>query len=477
MADVFVKAMNMRVHGLSWGEALVESTAQYFKRYGGQEREAARQVGAFVDAVSAEMRLRWDVNESLPGKVADLQDKLFRWSGLNWITESGKAGYAMWFSQHLGEVADRGFADLPPAHRALLEHHGFDAGRWELLRQMTETLEDGRRMLVPGKADVLSDAALRGFLADDIAALRETFKNNAEGFAHAEARLLDRTRREVRTDLMTMISDETQFAIIEPDAKTRAFMRQGTRPGTWPGEFWRTTMQFKSFPIAYMQRQMGGRRWVRGDLQAGMRHGWNAGAVADAFTRDIPGVVGASLSAFAFGYLAMTAKDFAKGRQPRDPRKPETIFAALMQSGGAGILGDFLFGKVNRFGGELAGTLAGPLVGEVGRAFTVVGEILRGDFQDGGEDALRIVLDNAPMVNLWYTREAINWIALYHVREWLSPGTLARTERKMREEFGQEYIFSPAAHIQRGGWGFVGGGLSFHSTNDAANTPPTMIMK
>jgi hypothetical protein len=63
-------------------------------------------------------------------------------------------------------------------------------------------------------------------------------------------------------------------------------------------------------------------------------------------------------------------------------------------------------------------------------------------------------MDNSPFVNLWYTREALNWALLYHLREMISPGTLARAERKLKEEFGQEYVFSPARGIQRGGFGY-----------------------
>ena len=147
----------------------------------------------------------------------------------------------------------------------------------------------------------------------------------------------------------------------------------------------------------------------------------------------------------------MTAKDLARGKAPRDPLKGETILAALAQSGGAGILGDFFLGKMDRMGNSFAGTLAGPLVGELGRVPVIVGQLLRGEFADAGEDGLRFALDNTPFINLWYTREALNWALLYHVREALSPGTLARTERKMQEEYGQRFIISPAGAIQRGG--------------------------
>jgi hypothetical protein len=86
---------------------------------------------------------------------------------------------------------------------------------------------------------------------------------------------LDRARRDLRTDVMSMFTDETGYAILEPDAKNRAVMYQGQRPGTPLGEMLRVMMQFKSFPVAYLQRIVGGRRWVRGELQADMRRGFS----------------------------------------------------------------------------------------------------------------------------------------------------------------------------------------------------------
>jgi hypothetical protein len=92
----------------------------------------------------------------------------------------------------------------------------------------------------------------------------------------------------------------------------------------------------------------------------------------------------------------------------------------------------------------------------MGRAFVSVKEMLRGEFKQGGEDALCVLLDNTPFINLWYTREALNWAALYHLREMMSPGTLRRTERKLKEEYNQTYIISPARNIRKGG-GFRSG--------------------
>lgn len=453
VADVFVKAASMRVNGETWPGALTRSLGQYFAGYGHGRREAARQCGAFLDQIRGDIAARWDDNAGTPGLMASLQDRLFRWSGLNWMTERGKAGYTLWLSEHLGEVGERAFDQLDGPRRAMLEYHGIDAARWDAMRKMVKQGPDGKRYFFPDEAASLTDADLSPLLPESLRKNPPGKKGSRKRAQWEAARAgeLERLRRNLRFDSMAMLADETGFAIIEPDDATRAIMRQGQRPGTVPGEVWRAIMQFKSFPIAYMQRVLGGRRWVRGDRQQGMRFGFNIGAAADALTRDMGGLFGFVLSSVAFGYAAMTLKDISKGRTPRSLAEKETWMAALVQSGGAGIFGDFLFGSVNRFGNSFAETAVGPLGGALGEVVKVSGELVRGDFANGAEDTLRLAMSNMPFVNLWYTRAALDWALLYHFREMLSPGTLRRTERKMKKEFGQTFILPPSEYIKRGG--------------------------
>lgn len=443
VSDAFTKAASMRVNGETWPGAMAKSLGQYFQGYGGEKREVARQCGAFCDNIRGEICARWDDASGMPGVIANLQDKLFRWSGLNWITERGKAGYTLWLSGHLGEVAGKSFDQLDAPRRAMLQYHGVRPERWEAMRKMSRQAEDGKTYFTPEASAGLTDADLMPLLPE--------YLRNAP--PNVQARELVRIRDSLRFDSMAMLADETAFAIIEPDDATRAFMRQGTRPGTVAGELWRAMMQFKSFPIAYMQRILGGRRWIRGDRQQGMRYGARnlPGAARDALTRDMGGLMGFVLSSMAFGYAAMTLKDIAKGREPRSLAHKETWLAACMQSGGLGIFGDFLLGKVNRFGNSFAETAVGPLGGLAGELVTVGGQLVRGELVDAGEDALRLAMNNTPFINLWYTRAALDWALLYHVREMQSPGTLRRMERRMKKEFGQEFLFPPSQFIRRGG--------------------------
>lgn len=455
VADVFIKASAIRVNSQeTWPQAISKSVTQYFESYSGDKREIARQCGAFLDRVTGDMACRWDVNEGLGKRMSKLQDIMFTYSGLNWLTERGKAGYTLWLAEHIGEVSSKTLDQMDKTTRAMLEYHGIDAKRWEVMRKMVLKGEDGKTYFSPDTVDLLNDRDLAALLPADMQTFKEGGKLSKAQWYAMRKEALDKARNKLRFDSMAMMVDETKFAIIEPDDATRAIMRQGSRPGTWVGEFWRAATQFKSFPFAYMQRILGGRRWVRGEKQQGMRYGMKLGAVGDALGRDFPGFVGFVISSLAFGYAAMTAKDLAKGRTPRDPRKKETLLAAAMQSGGLGIFGDIFLGQVNRFGNSLAETAVGPIGDIIGKVGTIGGELVRGDFANAGEDAINFGINNFPMINLWYTRQALDWFLFYHIREWQSPGTLRRAERKMLKDFNQTYMYSPAQHIKRGGFGF-----------------------
>lgn len=450
-SDVFIKAASMRCNGTTWPEAIVKSVLQYLDNYrdGPTRRAAAGQAGAFLDALTGSMAAAWDTDGDAIGKIARAQNWLFRWSGLNWITAQGKAGYGLWLSRHLGEAAAHGWDALHPDVRAMLDWHGVDAARWDVLRGMTAVDEEGRRVFLP--VDVPPDAAkLEALLPERLRGEPPSDPEQAARFAAAREAELARLRERVRTDALAMLTDETGFAILEPDDAVRAITRQGLRRGTHAGEFWRCLMQFKSFSVSYMQRVLGGRRWVRGSRQSGMRYGFGAGTVTDALSRDMPGVLGFAMLAVSFGYAAMTLKDLARGQKPRDPRNMETWLAACLQSGGLGIFGDFLFGETSRFGSSFTAAAAGPVAGMVEDLAKIPGLILHGEPKQARDQFITTALDNAPFVNMWYTRTALNYALLYHIKEWLSPGSLRRMDRRMKKK-NRESFLPPSSVIARGG--------------------------
>jgi len=162
----------------------------------------------------------------------------------------------------------------------------------------------------------------------------------------------------------------------------------------------------------------------------------------------IAGVATLAAEAMVTGYLARALKDAARGRSPRDPAKPTTWMDAFAYGGGLGIWGDFIMGEYGREH-SLLGSLAGPTLGQLDDVADLWSRARQGD--DLGAASLRFALNNAPFVNLFYTRFALDYLILYQVEEALNPGFLRRYERTIQQKMGQHFFLSPSARIPYGG--------------------------
>jgi hypothetical protein len=268
--------------------------------------------------------------------------------------------------------------------------------------------------------------ALRSF-ADEMAERARARAALTEGerqdWDRRVARVLDERRLSLEIKLRRFYADEVGFGFIETDAAARRISLQGTRPGTGLGELMRSLMQFKGYPVAFTQRVLG-RALLGYTPEERLLQGRNLAAL-------IGGLV-------VFGYLSLTLKDVTRGWGPRDPTKLDTIMAALLQSGGAGIYGDFLFAQANRFGNSALETAAGPLPATLGQVINLAAQTR--DAEAKPAQALNLALANTPFLSLWYARPTLDFLILNGLRESLSPGFLARQERKRREDFGQERL-------------------------------------
>lgn len=253
-------------------------------------------------------------------------------------------------------------------------------------------------------------------------------KAEADAYGDQVDRILARTRDALELRLRGFFADEMGFGFLEQDLKSRRFMLRGTKAGTVPGEILRFMGQFKGFPVAFTQRVLG--RALQGySPDERLLQARNLGTL-------MAGLL-------VMGYVSMTAKDFLRGYTPRDPEKPKTWLAALLQSGGAGIYGDFLFAQSNRFGNAFLETAAGPTAGSAASIINLATRARDGEAKAG--DALNIVLQNTPFLSLWYVRPALDLLILNSLREAASPGFIQRQARTRREDFGQERIMPATA--------------------------------
>jgi hypothetical protein len=250
-------------------------------------------------------------------------------------------------------------------------------------------------------------------------------------YAERASAIIGDARRSLELDLLAFFADEVSYGVVTPDAAaTRWTTWGGNRPGTRAGELARYTMQFKSTPIAFIQRPLARMAFARSFKD--VRQWQHLGT----------GLVGMMIA----GYLSMSFKDVLKGYwPPRDPTDPRTIMAAISQAGAAGIYGDFLFSTNNRFGGGPLETVAGPTFGTI--ADVISAGLDARDFAiSGGEDkfsaakAFTALYGNTPYANLFYTQPVMNYLWVESLREFLSPGYQRRQERDRIRQYGQERL-------------------------------------
>jgi hypothetical protein len=253
-------------------------------------------------------------------------------------------------------------------------------------------------------------------------------KAEADSYGDQVDRILARTRDALELRLRGFFADEMGFGFLEQDLKSRRFMLQGTKAGTVTGEILRFMGQFKGFPVAFTQRVLG--RAMQGySPDERLLQARNLGTL-------MAGLL-------VMGYVSMIAKDFLRGYTPRDPEKPKTWLAALFQSGGAGIYGDFLFAQANRFGNAPLETIVGPTAGTAASIINLATRARDGEAK--AADALNIALQNTPFLSLWYARPALDLLILNSMRESLSPGFIQRQQQRRKEDFGQERIMPATA--------------------------------
>ena len=439
--DLPVAASEMRYQGRSFLGSLAEMSTGLLKGRGSAEqRQILSSFGVYADSMRGEIMRRFSADDSMGGKMSRGMSLFFKLNGLSWWTDANKASAGLMMSHNLAQNKGKAWGSLNSDYRRALSLYDLDAGKWDMLREMDMRMADGRDyMTTDGIADI-SDERIGEYLS-------------GIGRPVSEGAIRE-TRQRLERSLRAYVNDRVSYAVLEPDARTRSIMNQGTQPGTVPGDLLRFVTQFKSFPAAYMQKTLGRELYGRGYTPTALSNNFrgirDAGTALSNALRNANGerlaLAQLILWTTAFGYLSMASKDVIKGREPRPADDYKTWMAAMVQGGGLGIFGDYLFGEANRFGNTALESAAGPTLGTVADVMNLWARAKEGD--DTAASALRLAQNNTPFLNLFYTRIALDHLFLFSAQEALSPGSLRRTEERIRKENGQEFLIKPSQIYQ-----------------------------
>jgi hypothetical protein len=328
-------------------------------------------------------------------------DVVMRASGLTAWTQAGRHAFGMELMGNLSDLVGKSFDNLDPKMQKALTRYGFDNTSWDLIRQSELYNHQGATFLRP----------------EEIRLATHMPKDQAQELA---LRFLD------------MVNTEIDYAVPTVGLRAKATLTGGTKPGTVPGEIVRSFSMFKNFSVQVLYTHL----WkVMSEATLAKK----AGSFADLV-----------IATTAMAALSMQLKEMANGRDPRAIDTPEFWGAAFLQGGGMGIWGDFLFSNVNRYGGGLEDTIAGPVINMANSVKNLtygnVKQLIQGEETNFAGESIRMLETYLPGKTLWYGKLLFQHGLFERLHLYADPKyqqRLNRMQTKYLKETGQHYWWRP----------------------------------
>lgn len=427
VGDPFFDAMARKLTGLPINGAFGAIT----KTFSTATREQATRAGIimddFLNILADEGRFVGMIGGSEWSKW--LADRTMTLSALSPMTQARKHVFALEFMGALADVADRRFDAIDPVLRRWMVGYGIDATDWEVIRSTPIARPDPSTggLIQPSDIAKLADGpALPGI--QKLLGLNEADAATAAAMTRAGV-----TR--IAEKVIEMIQGQTERAVPSGTIRARSFVTGAAQRGTLAGEMLESFLQYKSFGLSLTTLQL---QAIGAELAVSRARG---AAYAGAL------VTTATLG----GAMALQLAAISQGKDPRPTNDPRFWVNAMAKGGGFGIVGDFLFADVSRFGHTLAETLAGPVVGfanDLGAA--TLGNAQKAIF--GKEttltrDAIGLASRYTPVASsLFYARAAYKRVFLDQLDYLTDPAAHRRfreQERRSLRDNGQGFWWPP----------------------------------
>jgi hypothetical protein len=429
-ADVSYMASTMSRMGAKWLQGYGGMAESFGRNIADPEtRLKAKSLGAGLRNLQGRMMVAYSPDDARPGLMAQAAVQTHRVSGFALVNEQVEHTMVTQAQAYLADHDHLDWGELPGELRQRLSEYELGPQEWDLIREArTLTGEDGQKYFTTDPLDEL---------------------------AKAEPEKEDDVYR-TKALLGSFFHDQMRLALNEPGPRqTLAARAPGSvlglsgpvlRKGTPEGEIAQSLFQFKSFVTGAF-----GRHFVPAFSEA-MRG--NAGPL-----------VHLMLSMTLMGYLGMQLKALSRGEVPKTPGDLMDMHpgmsmaeawtkiwgASMAQGGGLGLLGDYLFGEMDRNGKEFsADSFMGPTVGQGAQVLQAFQHAVTGNDidPDTGKrqlpgELVRLLGQNLPVINTWYTRLAIDYLMLWRLQEAVNPGYLDRYQQRQEEKASARYWFAP----------------------------------
>lgn len=330
------------------------------------------------------------------GILARGANEMFHLSGLNGFTNALRNGFAYMSSNIMANNLSKSWSKLHPRYRKLLsENFDFTSKDWEVLQEI------GSFNSKIWKKDANK--------LDNYITMDHVLERGSELKIKGTVRLANK--------LDNFFIQESRSAVPEAKIRDRAILFGNHDRGDWIDVTRRLAVMFRSY-----QSQLVRNLWPR-IIEIGL-----------------PSVVHV-VPYMGLGYTAIALKSLVQGKEPPSFDDPELWIDAVIHSGLAPIVGDFIGGEYGRYNHDWDEAVLGFGYSK----FRGFGELMVG-LWDGDKDAsdvFRSIRYNAPFANLYFMEAAINYGLHYGMMESLEPGYLNRLEAQAASQ-DTEFMFKPS---------------------------------
>lgn len=371
-------------------QAHLDYASGYTKSFTRGQREKTYKVISMC--YDNELATRVDMADGVTGVMKKITDKVMMMTGLNETTKINRTNGAILAQVAVGEYKGKAFADVDPALKAELENFNITEKDWDnLIADVDETT--GLGLVTPEKI----------------------------------------TDRKLQSKYLAYVSHNSDIASPQSGARTRANMRQGLSPNTTAGAALNVMTQFKSFSVqigrVIKEISLANPEVNATTMGKGLRNTGNLSMFGMVMTE---GFIAAS--------IGLVMRDLSQGKTPRDMSKKENILEAINR----GVLPlqyqyiiDTVKGENANIGRSVTKGLAGPVFGQIDDVARIASKIFTG--KKVGKESLNFVVNNFPLIKNPLVMPLVNKAFLTELNEYMSPGSKAKVNKKMRER-GQEYL-------------------------------------
>jgi hypothetical protein len=241
---------------------------------------------------------------------------------------------------------------------------------------------------------------------------------------------VNRARNNAMAAFMGAIDHESKMGVVEGNITSRSVSKAAPAGTLW-GNISRNLLLFTDYSLGVMSR---GEQRMMSVPDGDFRMRW---------------AVTTMVQLTLLGALIVQMKQLRDGNDPRNMNPADTNGAkfwlsSMMQGGGIGFAGDFLYTtlKEGPTGKKNLTKFAGPVYSAFGDASNFVTsnifEGLAGEETHAVGEAISLLDENAPLVNLWFTRGIWKHMVTQELQEWADPGYLDRQRQRTRKNYGVE---------------------------------------